>query len=56
MTILLIHAGILLAGYTRNDTKSNAAKEVNEIIGAMDVEVTSLKEAANVPKATEQGY
>lgn len=53
ISILAILAGVLLAGCSKNDTTPTEAKEVIGIIGAMDVEVTSLKEAADITKTTK---
>lgn len=48
--ILLILAGLLLAGC--GGAKTAAPQEVVGIIGAMDVEVSALKEAAKITKTT----
>ena len=48
--LLAIAAGLLLAGCA---PKNAAAQEKIGIIGAMDVEVTSLKEAAKIKKTTQ---
>jgi len=50
--ILTLLAGAVFAGCTQNKTANAPAGEVIGIIGAMDVEVTSLKEAANISKTT----
>ena len=51
ISILTILASILLVGCSKNETTK--AKEVIGIIGAMDVEVTSLKDAANITNTTK---
>ena len=48
--ILAILAGILLAGCSARD--HGAAKEIIGIIGAMDVEISTLKEAAKISRTT----
>ena len=48
--ILLILSGVLLAGCSKSDTQN---KEIIGIIGAMDVEVNTLKEAANITSTTK---
>ena len=53
ISIMIIIAGILLAGCAKNETNGTEAKEVIGIIGAMDHEVTSLKETANITKTTK---
>ena len=49
--ILTILSGILLVGCSKKEP--TASKETIGIIGAMDVEVTSLKEAAKITKTTK---
>lgn len=49
--VLAILSGVLLAGCSKNETETS--KEIIGIIGAMDVEVTSLKEAADITKTTK---
>lgn len=49
--VLVILSSVLLAGCTKDETA--AEKEMIGIIGAMDVEVTSLKEAADITKTTK---
>ena len=51
--ILAVLSGILLVGCSGSGSEPEAKKETIGIIGAMDVEVTSLKEAANITKTTE---
>lgn len=49
--ILVILSSILLVGCSKSESKTE--KEIIGIIGAMDVEVTSLKEAANITETTK---
>ena len=49
--ILAILSSVLLAGCSKSE--SETVKERIGIIGAMGVEVTSLKEAADISKTTE---
>ncbi len=57
LSIALILAGIMLSGCskaeTKNETKAQQPEEIIGIIGAMDTEVNSLKEAAGVTKTTK---
>ena len=49
---VLIILTALLTGCSKDGTKDAAAKEIVGIIGAMDVEVATLKDAANITKTT----
>lgn len=49
--ILMILSSIMFVGCSKNETQKS--KETIGIIGAMDVEVTSLKKAANITKTTK---
>ena len=51
--IVLILASVVLAGCAKNETNNSQAKEVIGIIGAMDVEVNTLKEAADIKNTTK---
>ena len=51
ISILAILLSVLLTGCSQR--QSGEAKEIIGIIGAMDVEVTSLKDAAHITKTTE---
>ena len=51
--ILAILSSILLVGCSESESESETKKEAIGIIGAMDVEVTSLKEAADITKTTK---
>ena len=51
--ILTVLSSILLVGCSESGSETEPKKETIGIIGAMDVEVTSLKEAAEITKTTE---
>ncbi len=58
---LVILSGVLLVGCAKNESENKSEKETEKIgiIGAMDVEVASLKEAADISKTvkiTEMEY
>ena len=51
--ILTVLSSILLVGCSESGSETEPKKETIGIIGAMDVEVTSLKEEAEITKTTE---
>ena len=53
ISTILIFSGVLFAGCSNAEVKDAPEKEIVGIIGAMDVEVTSLKEAANITNTTK---
>lgn len=53
ITSVFILLTVLLAGCSKDGAKDAAAKEIIGIIGAMDVEVATLKDAADIKKTTK---
>ena len=53
ISAILIVSMLILSGCAKNETVHETKKEKIGIIGAMDVEVNSLKNSANITKTTE---
>ena len=53
LSVILIISMLIFSGCAKNETVNETGKEKIGIIGAMDVEVSTLKDAANITKTTE---
>ena len=53
VAIIMLLATMLLVGCSKDETNNKSTSDVIGVIGAMDVEVNALKEAANISNTTE---
>ena len=53
ISAVLMISAMIFSGCSKNESVPETEKEKIGIIGAMDVEVSTLKDAANITKTTE---